>query len=597
MTIRQYRPRGLYALAVLILLAFAPSGLFAQTEQQIIEIEIKGNTNISRDAILATIQEKPGTPYDAAKAQADRKEIEAMGFFQVVSTRQETVPGGVRVIFEVVENPKIKAIEFTGATVFTRDELLEVMRTKEGQVFNMNTWEQDVKAIEESYRKLGNLAYVTADADMNAATGILTIPVLEFRVGQIKFTGLKKTKESVFLREMKLKPGDVYSRRTLQEDLTRIYELDFLEVDKVENAREEPGQDEGVLDITIPVTEKKTGLISAGIGYSSLQKVVGRVEFTEANFRGAGVGVNALYEVSGAGYGSSYELGFYNPWFRSDRTSLSARVYDREVYRFSSNVFGGGTDLSDADYRERRKGGTLGFSKPFGKKLKGFLTMRRETVESDVRNMENLPEGFAAISQSGDITAIAFKSTLDTRDFALDPWKGMYTSLSLEPGFSSIDGGSSGGFVKIEADFRRYIGLGKPRESFKDKRRSIALRLQMAASTGTLPFWEQFFLGGAERLRGYQEDRFWGNRMLLGSVEYRVPLGNSLTGVLFADYGDAWGDDYADIEELPDQTTSFEGHLGYGLGVRVVTPLGHLRFDYGFGDDGSRTHFSIGQAF
>lgn len=597
MRIWQSRPLRISGLVCIVLLALAQSGLLAQTGQPITEIEIKGNTNITREAIMATIEEKPGTPFDPAKAQADREEIERMGFFQVVSTRNETVPGGVKVIFEVVENPKITSIVFTGATVFTRDQLLEVMRTKEGQVFNLNAWEQDLKAIEDAYRKRGNIAYVTADADVNAATGVLTLPIVEFRVGRIRFEGLKKTKDYVLRREMKLKSGDIFNQRTLQEDMTRIYELDYLEVDKIENARQEPGEEEGTLDIIIPVTEKKTGQISVGVGYSSLQKVVGRVELSDGNFRGLGVGVNALYEVSGAGYGSSYELGFYNPWFRKDHTSLSARVYDKEIYRFSSSVFGGGTDLSDADYRERRRGGALGFSKPFGKRVKGFLTLRRESVNSEVRNRDTLPPGFARISQSGEITGIALKGALDSRDFALDPSKGMYSSLTIEPGLSSIEGGASNSFVKVEADIRRYIGLGKPRESIKDRRRTIALRLQAAASTGTLPFWEQSFLGGAERLRGYREDRFWGNRMLLASVEYRVPLGGGLGGVLFADYGDAWGADYANIPDLPEQTTSFEGHLGYGVGVRVSTPVGNLRFDYGFGDDGSRTHFSIGQAF
>jgi outer membrane protein insertion porin family len=67
--------------------------------------------------------------------------------------------------------------------------------------------------------------------------------------------------------------------------------------------------------------------------------------------------------------------------------------------------------------------------------------------------------------------------------------------------------------------------------------------------------------------------------------------------VVFADYGSAWGNDYVDVIPELSQSTSFEGHFGYGVGIRVATPIGNLRFDYGFGDEGSRTHFSIGQAF
>ena len=130
-----------------------------------------------------------------------------------------------------------------------------------------------------------------------------------------------------------------------------------------------------------------------------------------------------------------------------------------------------------------------------------------------------------------------------------------------------------------------------------------------------MPFFEQYFLGGAETLRGYQEDRFWGKSMLLANVEYRVPVAPSLKGVVFVDAGDAWGAarifrdpndpiiiDTNDtalrnlLTELP-QHEGFEASVGYGLGIRVITPIGPLRLDYGFGNEGSRAHFSIGHVF
>ncbi len=155
-------------------------------------------------------------------------------------------------------------------------------------------------------------------------------------------------------------------------------------------------------------------------------------------------------------------------------------------------------------------------------------------------------------------------------------------------------------FAKGILDWRQYISLQGPRPKNKpDARRSVvAVRLMFGASAGQLPFFEQYFIGGADTLRGYREDRFWGSNMLLGSVEFRQPLANALTGVLFMDGGDAWGGSYTNVNILGfTQTPDFHPHLGVGFGIRVRTPLGPLRLDFGFGSEGARTHFSIGNVF
>ena len=98
-------------------------------------------------------------------------------------------------------------------------------------------------------------------------------------------------------------------------------------------------------------------------------------------------------------------------------------------------------------------------------------------------------------------------------------------------------------------------------------------------------------------MRGYREDRFWGTKMLMATIEYRRPIAQSIGGVLFIDYGDAWDTSPEfNITEFT-QHQDFDGNLGYGIGMRVSTPIGHLRLDYGIGSEGSRTHFSMGHSF
>ena len=88
--------------------------------------------------------------------------------------------------------------------------------------------------------------------------------------------------------------------------------------------------------------------------------------------------------------------------------------------------------------------------------------------------------------------------------------------------------------------------------------------------------------------------------MFLASVELRKPIAQAMSGVVFVDYGDAWGIppvfSGVDINGLS-QSNNFVGNVGIGVGMRVATPIGNLRLDYGIGSEGGRTHFSTGQAF
>ena len=153
-------------------------------------------------------------------------------------------------------------------------------------------------------------------------------------------------------------------------------------------------------------------------------------------------------------------------------------------------------------------------------------------------------------------------------------------------------------YTRYGVDARRYFSPQGKRVN----RKISAPSLRFASWAAHLPAHCRSPSSGlwAERrsLRGYQEDRFWGTNMLLFSGEYRHPLAASLTGVLFADIGDAWGGPYKDVNLLDfEQHSNFKPSLGIGLGLRVITPIGPIRIDQGFGKEGSRTHFSIGHVF
>ena len=584
-------------IAAFFAVALLVSGIAIAQERQITDIKIVGNERVTNEAIMAAIALKPGAPFSEEAVQEAKQAIESMGYFQPgVSVGTESVDSGVRVVFSVVENPVVKEIKITGNTVVPTDKLLSLMRTSVGSVLNTNTFlRQDVREIESYYDELGYSAYVTEEVGIDPQTGVLNVPVTEIRIEELRITGNKKTKDYVVLREMEQKPGDVYNSKTLYRDLLRIYDLQIFEMEGALPFQTDPGSDFGKVIVTIPVKEKKTGELSIGLGYSSRQRLVGQAKLSENNFRGRAQVANVSWSQSGS-RGSSYEVGFFEPWLDKKHTSLGVNLYNKLIFRFTSSVFGTSGNVVD-DYDERRKGGSLTLSRPFGRTNRGFLTLRTESVATTV---EDSVAALSIINQDAAVTSGTTRFTNDTRDSQLDPFVGTYNSYALEVGKADFEN-MNHAFTKYSIDLRRYFSKGGPRRELDEKRRRLAVRLMAGSLSGNVPFFEQYFLGGAETLRGFREDRFWGRNMFLASAEYRFPLAQNLTGVAFVDYGDAWdsADKFININ-LGDnlvQHKDFSPSAGYGIGIRVQTPIGPLRLDYGFGTEGSRAHFSIGHVF
>ncbi len=453
--------------------------VFAQEPTNVVEVSVTGNQVINTETILNVITLKPGDEYTEQVVERDRAAIMSLGFFSAVTVRKEEVSGGVKISYEVTENPKVTDIKIVGSEPWTPEKVLGLMRTKPGQVLNTTTLNNDIEAIQEAYREAGFFAYVTEDIGVDPKTGVLTVPILVHIVESVEITGNKKTRSYVFLREMKTKPGQIFNNAVLKEDLIRIYNLDILEDIKTPDIRE--GSEPGLVKITIPVVEKKTGQISLGFGYSSRQRLVGQARLTESNFRGRGQGVNLLWEQGtsdAVGGSSSYEVGFYEPWIDKRHTSLSVSAFNKVIYRFSSGIFNTGETIGDKIYNERRKGADLTLSRPLTEKLRGYIGLRGENVDTDpalINTISGNVQQLAQITQTGDVYSGSFRLVHNTRDIDIDPAAGGYEAISLELGrvdaerFNAIPSGSSyifdklpfeGTFRKTSLDFRRYFSRG-----------------------------------------------------------------------------------------------------------------------------------------
>ncbi len=594
---------------VLMLLCVA---VVAQEGPKVVEVVITGNQFINTDTIINEVKIKPGDPFTKEAVEKDIAAIMELGYFSVVTDKKEEVQGGIKIIYEVTEFPKITDIKVVGSYPISSADILQLIKTKPGQVYNEATFiGQDINAIHSFYMDKGYIGYVTEDLSPPDSNGVLTIPIIVHTVESVEITGIKKTKEFVLLREMKTKPGTIFNRDVLDEDLRNIFDLDILETIKKPDVRF--GKTPGTVRIEIPVVEKKTGQVSLGFGYSSKQRLVGQARLSDTNFRGRGQGLNLLYEQGtseAVGGRYSYEISYYEPWLDKKKTSLAVTAFNKIIYRFTSGIFSTSSLPDDQLYNERHKGGELTFGRPLSEHTKMFLGGRFENVETDPNLLGNTGSDFWEIAQSGDVTNGTLRWISDTRDIARDPAGGKYFGATYEigsvdairygppPTFTQLP--FKGAYSKGDIDIRTYLSKGGRKIKPDDKRNTFAVRVKSGMATGKLPFFEQFFVGGAESLRGYREDRFWGKKMLLVSIEYRKPIGDAMTGVLFCDYGDAWDqpEEYANVNISGlQQHESFVGNVGVGIGLRVRTPLGHLRLDYGVGSEGGRTHFSMGQAF
>lgn len=578
---------------------------------KIVDIVVVGNKSINRESIVATSGLKVGDPLTQASLdEAKRRLLLTQNFGanhpdnpEAGVTVQAQIEGeAAKVVIEVDENDVVRGINITGTGPVRAAIIRDLLQTTEGRVLNMGTLRSDIDRIQTYYTDHGYQAFVSSDISFN--NGILTLPIVVGRIGQVRITGLKKTKEFVVTREMSQKSGEYFNIDQFRKDYTRIYNTGLFEDVSPTIGQPSPG----VVDLNLSMQEKRTGTVSVFVGYSSRNQLVGGAEVGESNFLGRGQQISLRWDTGGLANRSGFEVGFTEPWLDKRHTSLSVNLYDKTVYRFAQRISSPDTPTNSTDYYEVRTGGQVMVSRPFSETYRGYVGLRYDNVR--VPPLDLNPTDAAAL-QNGPLAAVNFRVTHNTRDVDLDPASGGYELYSLDVGQADLKpvrttGGSTpvGGvfgtvtFQKYQADARRYFSLQGARKNLKDRRNVIALRLVLGTSTGTLPFFEQYFVGGAETLRGYNEDRFWGKNMFLGSVEYRAPLANALTGVLFADIGDAWGGAYENVRfQGFAQHAGFSPSLGLGLGLRVVTPIGPIRIDQGFGREGAKTHFSIGHVF
>lgn len=592
----------------LALALIAAVNAIAQDVSTIREIDIRGSANINKETILAVMRTKVGQPYVQAQLDSDKKAIEDMGFFQAVDVRAREVGGGNwQVVVEVVEFPKIKEIRIVGNEALKDEDITKVMAEYGmaiGKVYNLKSVNSVASAIRKLYSDRGYFAQIDAPFGLlPESPETLNVTIIELKVNSVSVQGATRTKKYVLDRMIKTRSGDTLYIPKWRNDLQKLYSTQWFE--KVESIENLSAEDPGKVDLIADVKEARTGIFNIGLQIDPRNSVAGLVRLTDTNFKGTGQTIGAGILQGSRGGGTSVDLNYGNPFIDRRDTSLNASVYSRVIYRFTGVGFGGeNTPTQDDQFTERRTGISVGVTRPFREQYYGSVGLRMENVKTGDLSVDNTT-GF--IQQDGDLALLSLGLTRDRRDVGLDPASGDYTRLLVEPGYSNIDkvGGDvsdtsilgSNTFARSTLEYRTYWSPQPPRGLKVDEpRRVLAIRARYGRIDGNVPFFEQFFVGGSDSLRGYAEDRFWGTEMATFSAEWRQPIQKAFNAVLFVDYGSAWGG-YGSVNRYT-QSSDPKFKLGYGIGFSFRTPLGPIRLDFGFDNRGkSRTHFIIGTSF
>jgi outer membrane protein insertion porin family len=556
----------------------APATETLEVPAPIVDVIITGNQQIPTEDILKVVQSKAGGRFSDADVARDRQAISNLGWFQRVSADQEALDDGIRITFRVIENPVITGIQFEGNRELSRDELLAVMKTTPNQLYNARMLTADVERIERLYASKGFILALVRSQQMSNE-GVLTLSIAEGVIEAIRITGNSHTKTYAIQRYLKTKVGETYNDAKVARDIARLNALGWFETVRRDA---EVGSEAGKVIVIITVVEKKrSGMVSFGGGYSSTQGAVAFVDLSKGNLGGNGQQASIRGEFGGR---TSYELGYQNPWVMNPETRMSIGLYDRLILReaFATDESSNPVHIL---YDERRSGGNILFGRPLSDRTTAFLGIRMDNISIEDVSETEAPFLDDAVFAPRDVRSISLAGVNDTRNDPYNPRAGTYQRYAAE--FAGIIGGVD--FNKYTLETRKFFPMGR--------KNALALRLMGGKITGDPPYLEQFLIGGTESMRGFPNDRFAGVNMAVFNTEYRFPLTDNLLGVLFVDLGDAWGtvsDSDTSVDAIHE---SFSLHTGYGVGVRVKTPIGPFRLDLGFSEEGTETHFSVRNMF
>ena len=498
----------------------------------------------------------------------------------------------INIIVPIEEGPqyRVRKISAQPDETLTEEEILKAIKIKVKDVYNVSGVRADILNITELYSQRG-YAY----ADVNPVTKInddsrtvdLSVAIDKGRkvyVGEISLLGNTRTLDNVIRREFRLKEGEVFDSEKLKRSKQRINNLQFFEDVKIDTRR---GRDSDLIDIVTTVTERPTGSVSVGAGFSSVENFIFTAGISQDNFLGRGQKV--VFSTSLSSLKSDFNLSLTDP-----------RIFDTEILA-GIDAFNRKSDF--ISFTSRNTGGGLRFGKAITEYDWVGLNYRFEDVE--ITDVDPDQETSHLKNEKRITSRISPTFIRDTRDNFLNPSTGWRHVVRFD-----LAGGVFGGtnFHKMSYETSYYrpligklVGMLHGRIAWAD-----------GYGDDKLPSFERYFLGGPSSLRGYTirdvgprdiaGDPIGGNQSLLINAELQYPFTKGFRGFVFYDRGNVYGGG-PDIRTTTTTWDLLEMRDSIGAGVRFLSPFGPVGFAYGLkldqadSENPGEFHFSAGSAF
>lgn len=615
------------------------------------QINIVGNAQFEEDEILDAFELK--TPnwlswykqddrYSRESLQGDLEKLRSFymdrGYanFQIEPPPQVTISPEKDDIFITIninegQVYKVKDVKLAGNLVVPEAELRGLLLVTPGQTFSNRLITTTQELIE--YR-LGADGYAFAKIDpvpeaddekKEVSITFFVDPGNRVYVRHINFLGTSSINDEVLRREMRQLEGGWLSNQAVERSKERIQRLPYVE--KVEyETNPVPGSPD-LIDVDFTIKEGLPGQFGGGIGYSESQAFILNGNFVHSNFMGTGQRIAA--EISAGKYSDVYSFSHTDPYTTIDGVSRSFTLTYRDILQFvsSSSDFSTETITAGITYAypiSEYQGVNFGVSLQKAELLTGFGSAT-QAIEWVRNNGEDCtPADTAAVFCSEFLIAELIAGwSFDTRNRAIFADRGKRHSISA----SVTSPGSEVEYWNVGYDFLQFFPIWR---SF-----TLALQGEVAygediGATTALPPYRQFFAGGPDTIRGYEESQlgpkdnfnnpYGGNLKVVARAEILLPMPEkwrtSARFSLFYDIGNVFSEGEHITFLGRDGVTPIDYDFAYdklkhstGVAVQWLAPLGIFRFSYAFPlnaykgdsvlfeDEVERFQFSIGQAF
>lgn len=569
-------------------------------------IEFIGNHYISTKELMEEVPVKVGSYFSKNKVIEGHKNLIESGYFRDVIPDAVKSGKGVKVIYEVMENPILNGVNIIGNTVYTTEDLMKVIKTEPGKIFNINIIREDRDRILKKYQDDGYTLTDVTDIGINGNLELEiylsegTVRDIQFKKMVTKQKGARrkptddvlKTKSYVIERELEFSKDEIFNSNKYDETVKNLMRLGHFKNVKYES-RDIPGDPDGKT-IVLLLDEERTAILQGAISYGSEIGLLGTISIKDTNWKGKGQELGFTFEKSDEDY-TSFSINFYDPWIKdTDRISWGWSLYKNSYEDDDSKLF----------HEIDTIGAKFNIGKGLTKNVRLSLGTKFEYVEEKARKSkfgknsageyiwynEDVVKG---MDDDYFIWSLFPSLTYDTRNHFWNPTAGEYAKLQLEGGYA---GGYDGDvFGNITLELRKYH-----RGFFKNN--TFAYKVVGGIMTDSTKEAQRFWVGGGSTLRGYDGGFFKGTQKLVGTVENRTQLNELLGVVVFFDAGRAWKQNGRDLEYNQDADFPDKVATTAGVGLRLNTPIGPLRFDFGWPvgdkmDSGMEFYFNMGQSF